>query len=65
MKCEIKNERNNSLFGFQTQPKITMKKRFDSFKAQAGRIPLVLLWLVGVPVPILIIIFLFRGCSGG
>jgi hypothetical protein len=31
----------------------------------SGKIPLVLLWLVGVPVPILIIIFLFRGCSGG
>jgi hypothetical protein len=31
----------------------------------SGRIPLVLLWLVGVPVPILIIVFLFRGCFGG
>jgi hypothetical protein len=30
-----------------------------------GRIPLVLLWLIGVPIPILIIIFLFRGCFGG
>jgi hypothetical protein len=29
----------------------------------SGKIPLVLLWLVGVPVPILIIIFLLRGCS--
>ncbi|HEY8966698.1 MAG TPA: hypothetical protein VIM58_09655 [Candidatus Methylacidiphilales bacterium] len=28
-----------------------------------GRIPLILLWLVGVPVPILVLIFLFRGCS--
>jgi hypothetical protein len=29
----------------------------------AGRVPLVLLWLLGIPLPILIIIFLFRGCS--
>jgi hypothetical protein len=29
----------------------------------SGRIPLVLLWLIGIPLPILIIIFLFRGCS--
>ncbi len=31
----------------------------------SGRISLVLLWLIGVPVPILVIIFLFRGCFGG
>jgi hypothetical protein len=29
-----------------------------------GRVPLFLLWLLGVPLPILIIIFLFRGCFG-
>jgi len=33
-------------------------------KDLAGRVSLLLLWLVGVPVPILVIIFLFRGCSG-
>ena len=32
-------------------------------KTLSGRIPLVLLWLVGVPIPILVLIFLFRGCS--
>jgi hypothetical protein len=36
----------------------------QSKKSISGRIPLVLLWLVGVPVPILVIIFLFRGCFG-
>jgi hypothetical protein len=29
-----------------------------------GRVPLLLLWLIGVPFPILLIIFLIRGCSG-
>ncbi len=29
-----------------------------------GRVSLLLLWLIGVPVPILVIIFLFRGCTG-
>ncbi len=29
-----------------------------------GRVSLVLLWLLGVPVPILVLILLFRGCSG-
>jgi hypothetical protein len=28
-----------------------------------GRVPLLLLWLIGIPVPILVIIFLIRGCS--
>jgi hypothetical protein len=29
-----------------------------------GKVSLGCLWLLGVPVPILIIIFLFRSCSG-
>jgi hypothetical protein len=29
----------------------------------SGRIPLLLLWFIGIPVPILIIIFLLRGCT--
>jgi len=36
----------------------------DDRKSLAGRVSLLLLWLIGVPVPILVIIFLFRGCSG-
>ncbi len=38
--------------------------QFDKNKSLSGRVSLLLLWLVGVPVPILVIIFLFRGCSG-
>ena len=40
-----------------------MKTPFPAKPSLSGRIPLVLLWLVGVPVPIILIIFLFRGCS--
>jgi hypothetical protein len=29
----------------------------------AGRVPLLLLWLIGIPVPVLVILFLLRGCS--
>ena len=32
-------------------------------RAQRGRWGYILAWLVGVPVPILVIIFLLRGCS--
>jgi hypothetical protein len=32
-------------------------------KAQAGKIGWILLWLLGVPIPILLILFLIRGCT--
>jgi hypothetical protein len=37
-----------------------MKKQKQSI---SGRIPLVLLWFIGIPVPILVVIFLLRGCT--
>jgi len=40
-----------------------MKTLFHN-KTVSGKVSLLLLWLIGIPVPILIIIFLFRGCSG-
>ncbi len=30
---------------------------------QAGKIGWVLLWLLGVPIPVLLILFLLRGCT--
>jgi len=30
---------------------------------QSGKIGYILLWLIGVPIPILLIIFLLRGCT--
>jgi hypothetical protein len=32
-------------------------------KFQEGKIGYILLWLLGVPIPILILIFLLRGCN--
>jgi hypothetical protein len=32
-------------------------------KEQAGKVGWILLWLLGVPIPILIILFLVRGCT--
>jgi hypothetical protein len=32
-------------------------------KAQKGAAGYVLMWLLGVPIPILLIIFLLRGCT--
>jgi hypothetical protein len=39
-------------------------ERLKSTKSLSGKVNLGCLWLLGVPVPILIVIFLFRSCSG-
>ena len=33
------------------------------FRNQAGKIGYILLWLLGIPIPILIVIYLLRGCT--
>jgi len=42
-----------------------MKTPVTNRPSLLGRVPLLLLWLIGVPFPIILIIFLIRGCSGG
>jgi len=34
-----------------------------TLKAQAGKIGYLLWWLIGVPIPILILVYLLRGCT--
>ena len=38
-------------------------KSFKIFQNQEGKMGYILLWLLGVPIPILIGIFLLRGCD--
>lgn len=41
-----------------------MSKRVpNSLKPQAGKIGYILAWLLGVPIPILILVYLLRGCT--
>ncbi|HET9748523.1 MAG TPA: hypothetical protein VGL52_12000 [Casimicrobiaceae bacterium] len=40
-----------------------MRQRPTLARWQEGRWGYVLAWLIGVPVPILVIVFLLRGCS--
>ena len=35
----------------------------NTLKSQGGKIGYILLWLLGVPVPILIAVYLLRGCT--
>jgi hypothetical protein len=38
-------------------------EKFEKFRNQAGKIGYILLWLLGVPIPILIGIYVLRGCT--
>ena len=48
---------------FRSQLKWAMSPRNAWRKAQSGKIGYILLWLLGVPIPILILIYLLRGCT--
>ncbi len=39
------------------------KRHWSTLKAQTGKIGYILLWLLGVPIPLLVLFFLFRGCN--
>jgi hypothetical protein len=34
-----------------------------SVRQQGGKVGWILLWLLGVPIPILLVLFLLRGCT--
>lgn len=38
-------------------------REFPSLAAQQGRVGYILLWALGVPIPILLLIYLLRGCT--
>jgi hypothetical protein len=40
-----------------------MKKAKEIINNQEGKVGWLLLWLVGVPVPVLLVLFLLRGCT--
>jgi hypothetical protein len=40
-----------------------MKAQVDAMKERAGKVGWIVLWLLGVPIPILLILFLIRGCT--
>jgi len=38
-------------------------RNMKSVKDQAGKLGWIFLWAIGVPIPILVILFLLRGCT--
>lgn len=46
--------------------RVSWRNRFTRFappSMQQGKMGYILLWLLGVPIPILFVIFLLRGCT--
>jgi len=37
--------------------------KIDPNSLESGKVGWVLLWLIGIPVPVLLILFLLRGCT--
>ena len=40
-----------------------LQQRFAPPALQQGKMGYILLWLLGIPIPILFVIFLLRGCT--
>jgi hypothetical protein len=38
-------------------------KRFTALKNSEGKVGWIFLWLIGIPVPVLVVLFLIRGCT--
>lgn len=37
--------------------------RHIALRAQSGKVGWILLWAIGVPIPVLFVLFLLRGCT--
>lgn len=49
--------------GSRTYSRLMLTEDPNTPKRQQGKIGYILAWLLGIPIPILIVIFLLRGCN--
>jgi hypothetical protein len=40
-----------------------IEDRATAWSLKSGKVGWILLWLIGVPIPVLLILFLLRGCT--
>ncbi len=45
------------------QFKLRQAPGWEEFRREDGKVGWIVLWLLGVPIPILLILFLLRGCT--
>ena len=43
--------------------RISFRDGITSLRAQSGKLGWILLWALGVPIPVLLVLFLLRGCT--
>jgi hypothetical protein len=52
------------MLAYESSPEHRIMRTFPSLpRDQQGRVGYILLWLLGVPIPILFLIYLLRGCT--
>ncbi len=44
-------------------PQQSSRLQHPPIRGQSGKIGYILLWLLGIPLPVLLVIYLLRGCS--
>lgn len=42
---------------------VRTQKNMNAARTQAGKVGYLLLWLLGVPIPLLLLFFVLRGCT--
>jgi hypothetical protein len=52
-----------AVFRARRSEETTMKRYLPSLQRQAGKLGYILLWALGVPIPVLLVIYLLRGCT--
>lgn len=65
MECELRKK------GIAEQPTAVNRMKMTNSpvwtsrrgKMESGKIGWILLWLIGVPIPVLLVLFLLRGCT--
>jgi hypothetical protein len=60
---EIHHCRQGTNTGSGGEARGSSMKLSNIMKSQEGKMGYILLWLLGVPIPVLILIFLLRGCD--
>jgi hypothetical protein len=60
---EIHHRQQGANTGSGGEARGSSMKLSNIMKSQEGKMGYILLWLLGVPIPILILIFLLRGCD--
>jgi hypothetical protein len=63
--CEIPSKDNMTTIVISAEfERLTGKKRRSAMcNSERGKIGWILLWLLGIPIPILVVLFLLRGCT--